>query len=378
MIGSMLSIGGYVMVLLALEMWIIFKVYRSDPFMAVMVFVFPPLTLYALVRYWGDEDSDVRIPVFMSLLTVGMIFFMANRFVEKGAEEIALMLTPEDIALLREENPELAMEIELQRAILVEQGVLGPDEAIGFHASDDFAPELMDLGYGQDTIPDEAQADDDEYSGELPVEAPVERSPEAIAAERRFHLQQAAAALVWRFGSVAIDHAGVRIDLPPSFRFVGRDALVRLAKLRGEPLGENVLGWLVHRRTDLARDEAWFVEVGTRPVVAAASDWDFEDPSLLADALQSLYAASPEQVALGPLAPVWDGKRRALRWSERDAEGEPARYLALLPAGAQPIQLAFRNVDAGEQELAERAVRLLSARVTSAGATHGQAMSATR
>ena len=48
------------------------RVWRSEQMLAVMMFLFWPVGLYALVKYWGDKDAGVRTPLLASFGTFAL------------------------------------------------------------------------------------------------------------------------------------------------------------------------------------------------------------------------------------------------------------------------------------------------------------------
>lgn len=364
MMGSLVSLTGYLMVLGLLNLWAVFKVARGGHyFTALLMFLFWPASLYALVRFWGDEDSDVRIPVLMSFVTLGMVLFMANRVVEKTQDQLVLEFSDEEMALLWELDPELAQQAEMRRMGLIEEGELTMEEFLELHADDPLVQDYVASGYDRPgrRVP---QRETVETFTPGPVTAPVERTPDEIEADRRRQLRMAADGLAWRFGTVALGETGASLSLPQNFRFATRDTLPRLARLRGEPLDPEVLGWVAHRRSDLAGDQGWFVEVRTTTLTRPFPLRPIADQGVVPQWLRASGVADPEALARGPLAADWDGERFIARWSERPSDDAPAQYAALLPAAGQPLRLSMRNVDPDHHELAERAIRLIASRIS--------------
>ena len=77
----------------------------------------------------------------------------------------------------------------------------------------------------------------------------------------RVRWQRAIDSLSFRHGEVELRPAKASIRLPDSFKFVGRAGTARaLAVLEHEPADE-MLGWVVHQSVDLAKDDAWTIEV---------------------------------------------------------------------------------------------------------------------
>lgn len=43
--------------------WVIARIWRASAAMAIAALFFWPVVLYALLRNWGDEDSDIKLPL---------------------------------------------------------------------------------------------------------------------------------------------------------------------------------------------------------------------------------------------------------------------------------------------------------------------------
>lgn len=48
------------------------RIYRHEPLLGVLSFLFMPVGLYATVRYWGAEEDNPRVPVLASLALLGL------------------------------------------------------------------------------------------------------------------------------------------------------------------------------------------------------------------------------------------------------------------------------------------------------------------
>jgi len=51
------------LVIFVMHVWCVVKVARSSQLLAVAVFFVPFVSYFALVKFWGDEDSDIRKPM---------------------------------------------------------------------------------------------------------------------------------------------------------------------------------------------------------------------------------------------------------------------------------------------------------------------------
>lgn len=351
MLGSMISLTGYLAVLGILVLWMVVKIWRASPLLAVVTFFFWPLSIISLVRNWGDSDTDIRIPFFLSLVTLGAIYWMSDRVVDKAFEEAGPVFTAQEIEAIRQENPEFAAELEarqLESALRVEA-----------------------LQAEQQTAREQADTAGEDRGGpaDQSLVAEQEQSAEQIAAaneaQRRFQLRAASGALKFQRGSVRLDTARSTLVLPLHFRFVDANQLFRLARLREVPLDGGSLGWVVHERVDLADPAAWFI------------DLRFEEAGYLAvgqgggvDVLQqqiALLGLTPEgvQFGTGNYAPQWDARSTIATWmrsmpgSGGTTGGARVALAAVRPLRQGLVLARVTGLSMAERELGLRAARLI-------------------
>lgn len=395
MLGSVVSMGGYWLVLMVLVVWMCVRIWRSSPAMAVVTFFFWPASVLALFTNWGDRDSDIRIPFALSLLTAALVVFMAQRSVDKGIEEMALALSQQDIEEIRQANPELAIQLEEARADFIADGAMvdedgylvegyGDDDDAGYAHEGDGEPATGSAGYADQGLAarHDVAADTAQSAARGPVtanvrstvaaQAPVAstaasrlRDPGEVAAAHASSLRMAVLALSWRLGKLVVEDAGATIAIPRGFRFAPRQTLVRLAWLRGVPLDADLAGWLVHERTDLAADDAWYVDVRFRRLedVPAAPD------AIVRGGERALHdAAFVAELAYAvtgtrelPRQPQWDGSNAVATWTgEGDAGPLRASAARVLPNGL--LVFSAIGLAAEHHELATRSVRLMAQR----------------
>lgn len=365
MIGSLISMAGYYLVAFILAIWMVVKIARSSPLLALVVFLFTPASLYALVRYWGDRDSDIRVPFALMVLAFGMALFMANRTIDKAALEAAPYFTDDEIAMIRLEDPAMADAIEEARAkAFAENGedyyaYEYDEEADGEYVEDDGSLALeRDDEAALDPVERaaaRARARSAEPVREVPAAEPAPVDPAEREAARLAELQIAAAALAYRFGSVPLSPAAAELPMPRGFRFAPRQTVLRVAKLRGVPVPDDLLGWVVHQKVDLTAADAWFVEVRFVPGGTEAGALE----------LRHLLAAAGGDGALGEgaYAPAWSGGREIATWARQRAAGDSQIDLhAARPLREGLLLFAVRGREGGDEELGLRATRLMALR----------------
>lgn len=380
MIGSLASMMGYYVVLFVLVIWMVVKIARSSPLLAVGSFLFWPLSLFALIKYWGDRDSDIRVPFFLSLVCTGLIFVMAQRAVNKMVEEGAIYLTEEDIALIAEDDPELAAQLSEARDAAIARG----EVPVEFD-DEGWEMEGEELDDGDDA--DAPSADIDSVLARIsarrdaPARAPSEptfsvRQDRRLAAplrERGGEIDSAAlrgevSRLAWRFSSQVVEEAHATLRLPRGFRFVPRQALPRIARMRGVPMDRFVVGWVVHEKVDLAAADAWMVEVhwiesGHLPLLAPGQTLELALPALVA---ANLRDGSGRQLGEADYAPTWHAEDGVLTWAVADDPfviDPRADLLAVRPLRHGALLFVVPDLPGERHELGLRAARLLARKV---------------
>lgn len=357
MLGSLTSLAGYLLVLFVLTVWMCVKIWRRSPLLAIGAFLFWPLSLVALFLYWGDEDSDIRVPFGLSLAVTVLIGVMAARAVDKGVEEMAWMLSDEDIAQIRLEDPTLAAQLEDARRRMAEE------DGDGVETQNADAPAYR---AGNSS----ARADRRETDAAPSAAAAID--PVQAEAQHRLELELAVQVLSWRFGVLDLAPAAASLRLPQDFRFVPQAQVRRVAQLRGSPLGSDVLGWIVHRRVDLARDDAWYVQVRhvalqtpLRPPALARMDKAEISTELSQHAVRVAQALQGETRRRADAA-TWNPETGIATWQWPGDEQHSTHHdhVAALPAGNGLLEFSVPAVHQVHAELGERAARLMASRTT--------------
>jgi len=55
-----------------LYLWAVVRMWRTDSILAIVMFLFWPASIYALVRHWGEEENDIRVPLFGSFAVLAL------------------------------------------------------------------------------------------------------------------------------------------------------------------------------------------------------------------------------------------------------------------------------------------------------------------
>ena len=72
-----------------LLIWMVIKVWRKNALLAIGALFFWPVLIYALFAYWGDEESDIKVPFFLFVGLIVVVFWIASK-VEKVEQETLL------------------------------------------------------------------------------------------------------------------------------------------------------------------------------------------------------------------------------------------------------------------------------------------------
>lgn len=354
-------------VALVLTLWMVVRIWRRSPLLAILSLLFWPASIVALIIYWGDEDSDIRVPFFLSFAATLLLSFMAMRTVDAGINEMAYMLSDEEIAEIRRNDPALADKLERARAeaFADDEDYEDEDEEYSGAAPQAAAPRVPANPASRVESAAASQA-----SAHVSVALPSEAELAAQEAQHRIELAQAATALSWRVGTVDLSPAPARLKLPSQFRLLARQWLIRLARLHGVPYDNHSMGWIVHQNVDLGREDAWFVQVRylpqaerfTPPSVAFG-----EDTPEAQDAFVARIAAKAEPSSTEPpVAMAWDRESGIATWRNgEEGSAAPIGYYAARVIDGGLLVFVVSNLDDAHAELAERSVRLIASRASS-------------
>ena len=349
MIGSLMSMGGYLLVLFVISVWMCVRIWRRSPLLAIGALLFWPLSIVALVMCWGDKDSDIRVPFALSAVVTLLIGVMAMRAVDKGVDEMAWMLSDADIADIRTGDPALAAKLEEARA----RGLAERDQS----------------GHGGDGSGPESPRRTGESADAVPMPAPREFSAAEVEAQQRAELAMAVQGLSWRFGILDLAPAPASLHLPRDFRFVPRMQVSRVARARGAPLANDVLGWVVHHQVDLAREDAWYVQLRFVPTATRLSPPMRLDDTAANAAARALFAtlvASQLRTGVPPQEAEWDDARRLAAWHWPGDGGESSYrdHAVAMPLRGGVLEFSVPRLHESHAELGARSARLMALRTT--------------
>ena len=83
------------LVCLVTFVWMLIKIWKDSPLLAIASFLFWPALFVALFKYWGDEESDIKVPfAIFALCTVYSLWALSRMVRElKDVQETMLWTT---------------------------------------------------------------------------------------------------------------------------------------------------------------------------------------------------------------------------------------------------------------------------------------------
>ncbi|MEZ5442660.1 MAG: hypothetical protein R3F15_14390 [Lysobacterales bacterium] len=313
---------------------VLIRIFKSSVLLGVVCLFFSPATLYALARNWNDPDTDIKWPFFLSFIFSGMMLYGAYNIGASVYEEELMAMTDADIAEISDGDPEMIEMVRSQRDALRAEYQWDPNTG----ASEGSDP------FGQLRATVELDSDTETSFGPLSDEAHLSMNYEA-----------AASGLKYQRGTARFESARVELPLPTHFRFVSIDLLEPQARVRERDLPPGSFGWIVHERMDMAREEAWWIEVRFH------ADGHLDD---LGAELAAALGSAPtvlRNTDEAILKPTWHGNYRAATWLEARPDGRYDAHAAYLVRHGV-LQYTVPAVSVEDREVALRACRLMAAR----------------
>lgn len=77
-------LGGFVALILLV--WMVAKIWKQSALLAIASIFFWPALIFALFKYWGDEESDIKVP-FLVFVPVAIYVYYDMKQVEKALRE---------------------------------------------------------------------------------------------------------------------------------------------------------------------------------------------------------------------------------------------------------------------------------------------------
>jgi hypothetical protein len=79
MIGALIALFSFV--------WMIAKIWKSNAGFAIASLLLWPVLLFAVLKYWGDDDSDIKVPFGIWAVSIGYVWW-ATAQMQKDLREI--------------------------------------------------------------------------------------------------------------------------------------------------------------------------------------------------------------------------------------------------------------------------------------------------
>lgn len=242
----------YWMLIVVMVVWMAIKVARVSTGMAVATFFCWPIAVIPLITNWGQRDSDIRLQFLITAVASILLWNASAKVVE---DHPALLYTQDEIEQIRATDPVFAAEIERDqlRAVGIDVG-MSSDSSLDGSTFAEVSVEPSGRSPRVFTSPSAG-------AGTAPMALPPasNESMEFAAAPARVAAVPLRE-LNFRRGVVRLGPAFSQIKVPEHFRFIARHQLGLLSELRGIPVSEHSLGWIVHERVDLNSAHFWFVD----------------------------------------------------------------------------------------------------------------------
>jgi Na+-driven multidrug efflux pump len=68
-------------------LYIVVRIWKRSALLAIVSFFFPPLMIFPLFRYWGDDEGDIKVPFFILLVLVIVQFNLQLQLVKAHAPQ---------------------------------------------------------------------------------------------------------------------------------------------------------------------------------------------------------------------------------------------------------------------------------------------------
>lgn len=357
------------LILFGLILWMTVKTARASGGLAILVFLFWPAALIAVIKHWGDPASDIRLPFVLAVICAALAIHTGSNAMEQFVLDQAPYMSEADINVIRRDNPELADKI-----IAARDGQYYDDDYEDAEYDDsDYAQPQAPSAPRVSTAPAVSRATPASSAPASSRSVSASREPErttpvAVREPEAPSLESVASRLSYRLGRIDLGDGGATLALPSEFRFATKSSLLIVARLREVILDDETLGWAVHRDVDLADPDAWFVEVRYRPASALSlAPLAYAGRVGVAAYLMRAIGHTDGLAEEGMLAPVWDAQREVATASLRanGADSDLLDAYAIRPMTQGALIFVMHGSDPSRHELGLRATRLLAARSAS-------------
>jgi len=84
-------IGGFVSFILLL--WMILRIWKESTLLAIVSLFFWPALVYAVVKNWGDEESDIKVPFFFFMVATVYAWYDMSQLGKAAKEQEDALLS---------------------------------------------------------------------------------------------------------------------------------------------------------------------------------------------------------------------------------------------------------------------------------------------
>lgn len=349
------------LVLLAIGISIVTRVWRASTLDGVLCLIVPLYVLIPMVKHWKDPQHDIRFHVLLLFAVAFCVVWVQYRV----AHEIVAGAAAERAARLEQVRAQL-----------------------GTNAAEGDADEAGDAAPGSDELPTDDEVDRPTtpppvvtLGGEARVASGTQQPPANTRRSREPETsaralspaetaaptpRQALAAATFQRGVFERATLGFAIDLPGHFHALAAGDVRRIESSRNLPADPREVAWVMHESVALDAPAAWHVRVrwlsdGWLPPSGALDGW-----RLLQQAQQARHAAhlagSGGDLIGYAIAPGFSGS--VADWvEERLPAGANASVLdchALRLGRNGVVEFSVVGAPAGSQALCDASVRLLA------------------
>jgi hypothetical protein len=72
--------------------WMVSRIWKDSALMAIASVFLWPVLIFALFKYWGDEESDIKLPFVLWILSVGYAWHDMNQMSKALKEQQETLL----------------------------------------------------------------------------------------------------------------------------------------------------------------------------------------------------------------------------------------------------------------------------------------------
>jgi hypothetical protein len=83
-------IGGIISFILLI--WMIARIWKQSALLAIVSFFFWPALFFAVVKYWGDKESDIKVPFAIFMVATIYAWYDMVHAVRPAAEDAETLL----------------------------------------------------------------------------------------------------------------------------------------------------------------------------------------------------------------------------------------------------------------------------------------------